>query len=281
MMQNTSLNLNAEIKNVQLNNSRANLEETMFPYIIFKIHHNTFALNCKYVQSIEPTPAQITEVSQASHEIRGVSYYKEQAINLIDLRRVLGMISQKDYARNVVDIPAKIMEHISFVERLEESLMNETEIIVDEDPYTSNLGKWIKSYKPLSSVVKNEIEHIVEPYELFHKTVLRIKDAVNINQKEEAHQLFDLIKNEYSQNVIERLNSLEKILTSELKEFSIIVNVGEKTVGLVVDETESVEPIDNIKRLPESVIVNDYIQNYGLRNKDNSILLILDPLPFA
>ena len=253
----------------------------MFPYVIFKIHGNVYALNCKYVQSIEETPEDTTEVSQSSYEIRGVSYYKDQAINLIDLRRVLGIISQKDYLTNVVDIPSRIQEHISFVERLEEQLTTESPITVTEDPHECNLGKWIDAYKPLSATIKNEIEHIVAPHDLLHNTVKRIKDALNMNRKEEALDIFDKIKNNYSQNVIGKLNNLEKTLFSEIKEYSIIIRVGTKTVGLIVDETESVEPIDKIQRLPEFVIVTEYIQNLGLRNKDDSLLLILEPSAFA
>jgi len=279
--------VNDNLAKLNLKNDRLDFEESGFSsdleskYVIFRIHQNIFAINSKYVQLIEPTPPTTTEISQASPEIRGVTYYKEQAINLVDLRKVLGIISQKDYLTNVVDLPQRIKEHIKFVEKLEDEVINDKEITVTDDPHACTFGKWIDSFKPVSIILKNEIERIIEPHELLHKTVIQIRNAMESNKKEDALNFLDAIKNDYSRDVIEKLNNLEKLLNSEIYELSIIIRIGNKTVGIIVDETQSVEPIDKIERLPEIAIVNKYVKNYGLRNKDGSLILILEASAFA
>ena len=274
-------NINFDIAKLNVNADKANSSDAISTYVIFKIHTNIFALNCKYVQSIEPTPNTITEVSQSSDEIRGVSYYKEQAINLIDLRKVLGIISQKEYFSEVVDIPRRIQDYLACVESVEHSILNEQDISVSGDPSECDFGKWIDNYVSKTPIVKNEIDRISESHKLVHKSFRKIQDALSAKRIDDASNILETIKNEHSKYIVERLNELEKTLYSDIKELSIIVHIGNKTLGLIVDETESVESINSIQRLPEVVIVSEYIKNYGLRNKDDSLLLILEASAFA
>lgn len=274
-------NINEKLLNFHLMSSDEDSSESNFPYVIFTLHTNMFALNCKYIQSIEPVPPKTTEVSQSSPEIRGVSYYKEQAINLIDLRKLLGIISYEDYMNQVVNIPKRIQEHKNFVAELEDCIMNDKEIKVNQDPHQCNLGKWMDSYVPNSSIGKTQLDNITASHELLHRSVGKIINDISVGKKDEALKVFEDIKNKYSVNVIEKLQDLENILKIERKELTLIIRVGNKTVGLVVDSTENVESIDNIQPLPDVVIVSKYFKKYGLRNKDDFLLPILEASAFA
>jgi chemotaxis signal transduction protein len=275
-------NINNELENLRSENPDDSMHESSYPYVIFTIQDNFFAISCKYVQSIEPTPDVTTEVSQSSPEIRGVSYYKnQQAINLIDMRKLLGIISQKEYLENIVNIPLRIREHENFVNNLEDCIINEKEINLTTDPHACNFGKWLDKYDPKSSVMKNHLKYLMEPHDALHKAVITIKDDISRNKKDKAEEVLNTVKNVYKKSVVEGLEELEKILYSEVKEQSIIIRVENKTVGLIVDYTESVEPINNIQRLPDLVIVSDYIQRYGIRDKTNSLILVLEGPAFA
>jgi len=276
---------NLPVDNHDLNIPDADLTDSagkVLPYIIFKIYNNLYALNCEYVESIQPLPPITTEVSQISPETRGVTYYKDKAINLIDMRKLFGIINQEEYITTVVDIPARRQAHISFVEKIEAELANENPMPIPDidNPHMCSLGKWLDNYVPMSSQTQTELNRLGELHELFHIMAKKTNEALTAKKIEEALQLFELAKSECSLHIIEKLDSLEKLVLSEPKEFFIIIKVGDKTAGLIVDGAESVEHIDYIHELPQSVIVSKYIRNYGLRNKDDSILLILEASAF-
>lgn len=272
--------INAELANAHQGVNALGGHEVTFPYVIFKIQDNIFALNSKYVLSIEETPPSTTEVSRTSYEVRGVTYYKEQAINLIDLRKVLGYMSQQDYIDGKIDLSSRIQEHLRIVDQLDNAIQIGSDITVTSDPHACTFGKWVDNYDTTLVSVKNQLERINITHERLHKSVAEIKSLLEMKRKDEALALFETVKNEYSPRIVDGLNALNAALHSEIRELSLIIQVGTKKVGLIVDSTESVEFVDEIQNLPHTVIGSEYVRRFGLRKKDGVIVLILEPSAF-
>ena len=63
-------------------------------------------------------------------------------------------------------------------------------------------------------------------------------------------------------------------------EHIIILQIKDKTIGIIVDVAENIEHIDEIQELPRSVITGKYIKKVGLSKTDRKIIYILDPEAF-
>ena len=243
-------------------------------YVIFNLAENVFAVNCKYVVSIEKS-TQITEIANAPPGVRGVGYYKHEAINIIDLRVIFGYPSHEYYIENEININGHIAEHESWADEIKAGAAPG----FTENPLDCDLGKWLAGYKTDSMSVKNLIQRIGPVHEKFHKLADKAADYSSGDQ-EKADRFFaetDSVKNELT--LI--LNELHEALLKQAKELPIILKINNKKIGIVVDDVESVDTMDEIQNLPPAAAATEYIKKLGFRKKDNQITLILEAELFA
>lgn len=258
--------------------------ESSYPYVIFQVADNKFAVNCKYVLSIEPI-AETTEITSSHSEVRGIAYYKNEAVNVFDMRRMFGYISQVDHINNTINIPQRIQDHIDYEKNLKSCVENDTPFKLTVDPHECKFGKWFYSYKSKANLeIRSQLERIEPIHDKFHLTAAKIKNLIdsreNENEKEKGMKLLEETDNIKS-NLLPMLDDLNGILLKNIIELMIVLKIKNKKVGIIVDSTESVETINEIQELPPAVVLTDYVKRMGLRKKDSEIVLILEATPFV
>ena len=264
--------------NIDLLNLKITSESGDDRYVIFTLAEGTFAVNCKYVVSIEP-PAKITELANAPAGVRGVGYYKDEAINIFDLRIIFGYPTHEYYVENEINIGRHITEHENWASEINAHVAGGADLSFNSDPFGCDLGKWLESYKTDNMNIKNLIKRIGPVHEQFHKFSNRAA-GFNSNNTEETDKFLaeaQAVKNELMRN----LKELNSILLSQAKELTIILKIKDKKIGIIIDDAESVEPMDEIQELPPVTLVTDYIRNLGFRNKDKQIALIIEAEMFV
>lgn len=277
--------LNSQISALRGQNSQAaengDSAEINFPYVIFQLFENKFAVNCKYVVSIEKV-SKTTEMVNASREVRGISYYKNEPISIFDLRQLFGLMSNNDYIHNVVNLPQRIQDHEKYAQTLKDCVSSGTPFQLNTDPHKCAFGKWFYSNKNTAGTnieIRRELE-TVEPYhDKFHETAKLIKDRISVGRLEEAAGYLEEIDT-LKTYVVNQLNNLNSALLKNVSELTIILQLNGKKIGLIIDAAESVENIDEIQNLPDSVVTTGYIKRLGLSKKDRQIIFILEAAAF-
>jgi len=277
--------LNARISALQAQNTGAggagDPDEYHYPYVIFQLFENKFAINCKYVVSIEQA-SPTTELVNASNEFRGISYYKNEPMSVFDLRRIFGLMSSEEYIRAVADLPRRISEHEAYARELLAGAESDNLSGLETDPNKCEFGKWFAQYKTkvLSIEVRKEMDKIEPLHEKFHNAAKTIKGLAAAGKPDEAaaHLAeFEIIK----AALTEEMAGLNEALLQNVAELNIILQLNGKKIGLVVDAAESVEEIDDIQELPPSVVMTDYIKRLGLSKKDKHIIFIIEAGEFS
>jgi len=272
--------INAQLSALQAQNQGAVIDggddESLYPYVIFQLFENKFAINCKYVVSIEQV-SETTELVNASQEFRGISYYKDEPMSVFDLRRMFGLTSNEEYIHNVADIPGHIAEYEAYAQAVLSGAPSEFE----QDPRKCRFGKWFYEYrrKVTNIEVRKEMDKIEPPHNEFHRAATAIGDFISKGKPNEAAEYsakFDGIKNRF----IAEMRNLNETLLKNVTELNIILQLTDKKIGLIVDAAESVEEIDEIQDLPPSVVMTNYIKRLGLSKKDKNIIFIVEAAEF-
>ena len=249
-------------------------------YVIFSLAEGKFAVHCRYVVSIEP-PAAITELANAPVGVRGVGYYKDEAINIFDLRIIFGYQSHEFHVENEINISGHIAEHENWAAGIGAKISEGSELSLGftSDPLGCRLGVWLENYKTSNINVQNLIKRIQPIHEDFHKLAVRSEDFHSDNPEEINKFLAEAeeAKNELTRN----LNELHNVLLSQAKELTVVLKVDDKKIGIIIDDAESVEMMDDIQQLPPAALATEYIKNLGFRNKDKQIVLILEAEMFV
>lgn len=249
-------------------------------YVIFNLAQGTFAVNCKYVISIEK-PTKITKMANSPMGVRGVGYYKDEAINIFDLRIIFGYPSHEYHVEHEINIGGHIMEHEGWAAEMKESVDGGSAFSTDfkTDPLSCNLGKWLEGYKTNDMNTENMIKRIKLIHEKFHKYADKISDLNSENQEkvDTFFEEMDAVKDEFTRN----LNELHDMLLKQSKENTIILRVNGKKIGIIIDNAESVETMTDIQILPPAALVTQYITRLGFRPKAKQAAAAIkkDPQP--
>jgi len=255
--------------------------EINYPYVIFQLHENRFAVNCKYVVSIEQT-AKTTEIVNASREARRISYYKNEPISIFDLRSLFGLISSEDYINNVVNLPQRIKDHEKYAQTLNECVETGAPFNLTVDPHMCAFGKWFYAYKEDKRTgleIRNLLTKIEKPHAKFHETAKTVRELIKVGKFEETAEHLKIIER-LKGGCVTELTNLHEMLLKNTTELNIVLQLKNQKIGLTVDYAESVENIDEIQPLPPSVATTNYIKRLGLSQKERQIIFIIEAPEF-
>ena len=283
----TSEIINAQLSQININKDKnSDTSEYNFPYFIFKLFENKFAISCKYVVSIEEIKSaseifHVHSTAASNNELIGIYYYKNEPISIFDLRDMFGLMRKSDYINDVINLPLRIKDHETYAETLENCVRSGNPFTLNIDPYECALGKWFYASKDkLDAESRSVVDYLELSHDKFHKTAGIIKKLLDENKQDETAAYLkeaEALKTE----VISKLSALDKIMRANIKEINIIIQVNGRKIGLIIDEPDTVEEIIEIQNLPPSVIQTNYIKRFGLSRKERQIVLILDALAFG
>jgi len=282
--------INTEIINAQISEINSQGIQTgeksgsgdySYPYVIFQLFENKFAVNCKYVISIENV-SETTELVNTSRDVRGIAYYKNEPISVFDLRRLFGFMSKDEYTSRVVNLPQRIKEHEIYAETLLECINSGAPFKLTVNPRECAFGKWFYNYKQSNPpgeamTMLRKIEYL---HSNFHETGKSVRDLIekkNMEKAAEYREEIDDMKN----NIAVELNGLQEMLIGQDSELNIVLQLKDKKIGLIIDSAESVEEIDEIQNLPPSVVTTKYVRRLGLSKKEKQIIFILEAAEFG
>ena len=112
------------------------------------------------------------------------------------------------------------------------------------------------------------------PYVIFqlfdYKCAVSCEYVVLIEQASEINGTANII------NLRELFSTGSQNDCAKNPEHNIILQIKDKKIGITVDNAESVDYIDEIQELPQSVVMTKYIKKIGLTQKDKKAIFILE-----
>lgn len=241
------------------------------PFLIYKIDTLLLAMNCQYVVAIEKSGV-ITEVASTSRnaDVKGISHYKNEAVNIINLRSVFGYASQLDQLDNEINLPARIQDHLNYIDELERCAAEGKPFTLTNDPHKCKFGKWYYEYnrKVKNAALKSLMAKIEEPHEKVHEYSNYVNEYISDGNLENAKKYAEEIREKHCKEVVFYIEAVNNMLHENVQDLVIIANVNNKKIGFLVDTVESVDVLSDIQPLPDTAAVSNHITRLGMLKND-------------
>lgn len=255
--------------------------EIKYPYILFKIADSTYCINSKYIATIVQLP-EYSEIPASPDNVTGMFKYRDQVIQMLDLRVTLGLkpISE-EYREFEQMIDARKQDHIQWVKELERYIDEGGSFQLAKDPHQCALGRWYDNFTTDNSAVIHHLKKIEEPHFKLHKAAEEAemcKKNCEECQKEEC--LFSILKKakEESMPTILRLLDQTKVLVQSTLFKEMVLILDNSKWGIVVDEILAVEDLIILSdRQKEPIIEHcSYINRVMEREKEKGLIFELN-----
>ncbi len=252
-----------------------------YPYIVFKIKGDLFAIKSKNVTSIMQLPGYVG-LPQSGYGVQGVFIYRGKAATLLNFRKMLGKNTMdEEYAEFAAMLDQRKQDHINWVAELERTVKNDEKFTLATDPHKCAFGKWYDSYKSDGYNIMFHMKKIKEPHDNLHMAAHKVekckRDCKNCPHKRCLREILMEVKDVYMANVLQLLDEAKTIFKDEYREMVLMVGE-ERPVGIMVDEVLAVETLDDTVGASNERVVIDSPYILGLKESRsmNDIIFEID-----
>lgn len=216
-----------------------------FPWVLFTLAGEYFALSSVYVQSMIELP-NITLAPGLPRYVRGFMNYNNEVIRLVDMRERMGFKSLCAEVGEFLDMmDAREQDHRKWLCTLKECVQEKKPFTLALDPTKCKFGQWYYDYLP--KVTSNALEFLLKKFEVphtkLHGVATQVFHLVDENKMDEATQLVDRTKHHELKKMIELFSELKEAYQKNHREIAIVLNTDatDYPTALLVDEIIAVE----------------------------------------
>jgi len=216
-----------------------------FPWVIFRLQDQFFAISSNYVQSMIELP-HFNHVPNVPEYVRGVIDYQGQPVYLIDMRKKIGIQPlEMEIAEFVELMNMREADHKNWLNVLEQCINEDREFTLATDAEKCRFGQWYLEFLP--TVKNNNLSFWLKKFDLPHKKIHGIAqqaiDLLHQDKKERAIQLIERTRDGELDKMIKLFSKLKEIYKSSNNEIAMIVDpqFTRQPTALLVDQIMSVE----------------------------------------
>lgn len=234
-----------------MNATEVSMPNEHFPWVIFRLQDQFFAISSSYVQSMIEL-SNFKHVPNAPEYVRGVVDYQGQPVYLIDMRKKIGIQPLEiEIAEFIELMNAREADHKNWLDVLEQCINEGKAFTLATDPNKCRFGQWYLEFLP--TVKNNNLSFWLKKFDLPHKRIHGIAqqaiDLLHQDKKELATKLIERTRDGELDKMIKLFAKLKEIYKSSNTETAIIVDqqFTKQPTALLVDQIMSVEMLPREK----------------------------------
>lgn len=226
----------------------AQQENINYPWLLFQLGSNYFAINSHRVTAIMICPENMTRLPDSPDFVRGLVMQRGNIIRLLDLRMLFGL-DTIDVEREAFHqmLETRKMDHLQWVEELERCVETGDEFSLATDPHKCAFGKWYDKYESENHSINHHLRKIEEPHRRLHESALAVtkcqKNCSECKREKCLKTVMEELKQELVPRIVSLLDEAQDLFRSSYREMSIIIEDEGRRLGLIVDQVLSVEDI--------------------------------------
>ncbi|HCT65116.1 MAG TPA: hypothetical protein DIC60_07655 [Lachnospiraceae bacterium] len=259
------------------------LKANDLPWLVFKLQNQYFAVNSGDVTGIFQLKQEVTAVPGYSENVRGIINLRGEIIPILELRRILEIISFEKEQREFSDmLDVRKQDHVNWVNELQRCIECGEEFKLTTDPHKCAFGVWYDNYKAKDQTVAFHLKKIYEPHKKLHQMAEKIAECKSIADEDIRKQRIDeLMKEEktvYMPMILNLLEETKQVLITSLREMCIVLANEEHSFGILVDEVCSVEAIEFIGSESEvrKMLQTDLVEGIAQCSSVDGQILVLN-----
>lgn len=241
-------------------------EELKYPYVVFKIEGSYYCLNSKYIATIVQLP-HFDKVPAAPANVTGMFRYRDQVIQMLDLRITFGLKPMKEEMDDFEKmIDARKQDHINWVNEFERCVKTEEPFRLGKDPHQCALGRWYDHFTTDNSEVLFHLKKIEEPHRQLHHAAHEVdactQECDSCRRSECLKNVLSRVMEDNMPTILKLLDETKDLFRSSFYKEMVLLLDGTKW-GIVVDEIVGVEELNIIEQGDNKRVVSQqsYILN--------------------
>lgn len=214
---------------------------TRLPWVVFILDENRYAISCDYAREMV-TFKNFTRVPMAPNYVRGLINLRGRVIALIDLRKWTGMPPPFDL---IAEMHQREKEHQEWLDALEVSVRDNRPFTKATDPHQCAFGKWYDSYRTTDIGIRALLREFDAPHKAIHGVAAQALEAAGAGDLGKAHGIIERTRETTLQEMKSLFARFREALKDLLFEVAMVLEKGDRSCAVVVDNIESVEMLKN------------------------------------
>jgi chemotaxis signal transduction protein len=254
-----------------------------FPWALFQLAQTIYAISTQHIKAMV-IMEDINIMPGMPKYTKGLLNLRGEIIPVIDLRKFYGMRSINEEILELQDLlEQRKTDHINWINTLEDSVKEQKEFVLTTDPHVCAFGKWRDSYQTADNMLNYLLRKFDEPHQKIHAAAIAVKEFERMGEYPKAYELIAQIRNTEYRIMLGLFATFIDQYRESRREIVIIIEEGNRQLGLAVDSVLAIEPIlkDTTLTLPGSGGKKSTRFQIGKRSKDDTPIILIDERSFA
>jgi len=218
-----------------------------YPWLLFTLADNNFAINTRYVNGIMICPKDLTCLPDSPPYVRGLFMLRDNIVRLLDLRMLFGLETLHDECEQFCDVLEQHKQDaVNWVRELERCVHENEPFSLAIDPNQCAFGKWYANYKSDNVLITQHLRKMQEPHRRLHEMAPKIAWCTQSNDQKEPENVnenMEELLTVWEPRIVTLMEEVKNIYRESSREMAIIIENGDRRLGLIVDQVLSVEEI--------------------------------------
>lgn len=223
--------------------------EIHYPWLLFQLGKNYFAINSQRVAGIMICPENMTSLPDSPDFVRGLIMHHGNIIRLLDLRMLFGLetieMEREDFHQM---LEARKQDHLNWVEELERCIDTGDSFSLATDPHKCAFGKWYDNFESESQSVNHHLRKITDPHRKLHEAALAVaecrQDCENCKRSKCLKEILRELNEVLVPQIVSLLDEAQDVFRASYREMAILIEEDGRHLGLIVDQVLSVEDLN-------------------------------------
>jgi chemotaxis signal transduction protein len=156
--------------------------------LTFVLGHTRFAIHISSILSITDDFGKVELSSNHQHSFLGYLYYRNKPVNVYECSTLLGRDSNRtNLEASISSLNQSEAAHVSWLNKLEQSIVNDTIFSAQRDPTVCEFGHWLELKKHTADdAAKALLVRFEGPHEEFHKLADVLLEVASKDGKDAA-----------------------------------------------------------------------------------------------
>lgn len=231
-------------------------------WVTFKLNNADYCITSEYVDSIV-IPEKITKIPGTPPHWMGVMNYKQQTIPVIEMRTLFRMMNLAEYVDQFAEMKQM---HLDWIKALEESVENRVTFTKAVDPHKCKFGMWYDNFHTDNISLNFVLKKIEAPHATIHLCGGQVNQLIAKKDWENAAKKLEEAKRICYNEVIPLLDQLIDTYKEVNRGVVIVLNRGDKSVGIMVDEITTLIACSKteLQDIPSGMDCSEYVDDIVL-----------------
>lgn len=254
-----------------------------YPWLIFQLKNNCYAINSEFVSSIFILPASIASLPEAPPYIKGILNLRGSMLPLVQLRTIFGLETiDQEHDIFTEMLEQRKQDHIYWAQELESCIKENRPFTLATDPHQCAFGKWYDNFESEQLSVNNHLSKIDLPHKQLHQCAEKVMRCYSEDGDLDwpcAEGVLEQLDKKIVPQIVKLLDETKEIFSNYFREMIIVLENKDERIGLIVDEVLSVDDLEMMEsnlHINQDIRCSVYMTDVAKFHHNDQMVYLLD-----